>query len=129
MAGIAGVMREVHRLRRYARELQEQLDRIPRQLQAQQARVAKEEVALTDAEDWAAKLPGLEAAVQKARQDYSNYQMSIAEREGGLKAQLAEANLQLNQVEAQIPAKHRPHYNRLVASMGVEALAAVRGRS
>ena len=51
MSGVAVVMREVHRLRRHAHELQEQLDRIPRQLKAQQTRVAREETALKDGQD------------------------------------------------------------------------------
>jgi predicted nucleic acid-binding Zn-ribbon protein len=43
MPGPAVTFREVHRLRRLARDLQEQLDRVPRQLKAQQAKVARQE--------------------------------------------------------------------------------------
>src|SRR6516164_3382003 len=43
MPGPAAIFREVHRLRRYARDLQEQIERVPRQLKAQQAKVARQE--------------------------------------------------------------------------------------
>ena len=43
MSGPAPLFREIHRLRRYARDLQEQLDRIPRQFKAHQARLQKRE--------------------------------------------------------------------------------------
>src|ERR1700733_6509364 len=43
MSNPAVLIREVHRLRRFIRDLQEQLDRAPRQLKAQQAKVARQE--------------------------------------------------------------------------------------
>jgi predicted nucleic acid-binding Zn-ribbon protein len=43
MPGLAVLMREIHRLRRFANDLQEQIDRAPRQLKLQQARVARQE--------------------------------------------------------------------------------------
>jgi predicted nucleic acid-binding Zn-ribbon protein len=51
MAGPAPIFRELHRLLRFAESLQEQLDRIPRQLKAHQARLAKQEQVLRDAQD------------------------------------------------------------------------------
>jgi predicted nucleic acid-binding Zn-ribbon protein len=48
MSGTAVLMREVHALRRFARELQEQIDRAPRQLKAQQAKVAAREDAVKE---------------------------------------------------------------------------------
>jgi predicted nucleic acid-binding Zn-ribbon protein len=45
MSGPALIFREIHRLRRFARDLQEQIDRSPRQVKAQQARVARQEEA------------------------------------------------------------------------------------
>ena len=51
MAGPAPIFRVLHRLRRFTRDLQEQLDRIPRQLKAHQTRLAKQEQALRDAQD------------------------------------------------------------------------------
>jgi predicted nucleic acid-binding Zn-ribbon protein len=47
MPSTAELMREVHRLRRFARDLKEQIDRAPQQLKAQQAKVARQEEALT----------------------------------------------------------------------------------
>jgi predicted nucleic acid-binding Zn-ribbon protein len=43
MPGLAVLMREIHRLRRFASDLQEQIDRVPRQLKAQQAKLARQE--------------------------------------------------------------------------------------
>ena len=40
MPSTAELMREIHRLRRFARDLKEQIDRAPLQLKAQQAKVA-----------------------------------------------------------------------------------------
>jgi predicted nucleic acid-binding Zn-ribbon protein len=51
MSRPAPTFREIHRLRRYARDLQEQLERLPRQRKAQQARLAKAEQALKDEQD------------------------------------------------------------------------------
>jgi predicted nucleic acid-binding Zn-ribbon protein len=45
MASTAELMREIHRLRRFARDLKEQMDRAPLQLKAQQAKVARQEEA------------------------------------------------------------------------------------
>src|SRR5215472_17369502 len=43
MPGLAVLMREIHRLRRFAHDLQEQIDRVPRQLKVQQTKVARQE--------------------------------------------------------------------------------------
>jgi predicted nucleic acid-binding Zn-ribbon protein len=51
MPGPGPIFREIHRLRRFAHDLQEQLDRIPRQLKIQQTRVAKQEQALQETRD------------------------------------------------------------------------------
>jgi predicted nucleic acid-binding Zn-ribbon protein len=51
MAGPAPIFRELHRLRRFAQALQEQLDRIPRQLKAHQAKLGKAEQTLREAQD------------------------------------------------------------------------------
>jgi predicted nucleic acid-binding Zn-ribbon protein len=51
MPGPAPIFREIHRLRRFAHDLQEQLDRIPRQLKIHQARLAKQEQALHDTKE------------------------------------------------------------------------------
>jgi predicted nucleic acid-binding Zn-ribbon protein len=43
MAGPAPILREVHRLRRHAKELQDEIQRAPRLLKAQQAKLASQE--------------------------------------------------------------------------------------
>ncbi len=43
MTAPAILMREIHRLRRFARDLQEHIDRYPKQVKAQQAKLAKQE--------------------------------------------------------------------------------------
>jgi predicted nucleic acid-binding Zn-ribbon protein len=49
-------MREIHRLRKLARDLQEQLERGPRQLKAQQAKVTRQETLLKEEQDTIKKL-------------------------------------------------------------------------
>jgi uncharacterized protein len=51
MSGPAVLFREIHRLRRLAHELQEQIDRLPRQQKAQQAKVTRQEEILRAAQD------------------------------------------------------------------------------
>jgi uncharacterized protein len=43
MSGLAILFREIHRQRRFAHELQEQMDRVPHQQKTQQAKVARQE--------------------------------------------------------------------------------------
>lgn len=74
MAGPAGIMRELHRLRRHAKDLQDQLERGPRLLKAHQAKAAAAEKALLDAKDGLKKL-----------------KVSISEKEGSLKSTQAQA--------------------------------------
>lgn len=51
MAGPATILREIHRLRRHARDLQAEIDRGPRLLKAQQAKVTRQEEAAREAHD------------------------------------------------------------------------------
>jgi predicted nucleic acid-binding Zn-ribbon protein len=51
MSGPAVIFREIHRLRRFIRDLQEQLDRFPRQIKIHQGKLAKQEQALRDAQE------------------------------------------------------------------------------
>jgi predicted nucleic acid-binding Zn-ribbon protein len=71
MAGPAPLFREIHRLRRHAHNLQEQLDRIPRQRKIHQDRLAKKEQELRD----------LQEAIKKLK-------LTAAEREKSLKSKL-----------------------------------------
>ncbi len=202
MAGPAVVMREIHRLRKFARDLQEQLDRIPRQIKAQQARVTQAESALKDGQEAVKKLklsvhekevalkatdtklkkrrqqleealtaaapgreidglrkevdheqaailqfedeilaaigegeeriaavPALEQAVKKAKDDYAAFEMTIGERRDGFTAQLNDALAKLREAEKSVPSEVRGQYNRMVAAMGPDALAAVQGHN
>src|SRR4051794_12272447 len=51
MAGPAAILREIHRLRRHAHDLEEEIERIPRVLKGQQTRVKKHEDELREAQD------------------------------------------------------------------------------
>jgi predicted nucleic acid-binding Zn-ribbon protein len=51
MSGPATLFREIHRLRRSAQDIKDQLDRFPRQLKAQQARVARQEELQREGQD------------------------------------------------------------------------------
>src|SRR5262245_38001582 len=69
MSGISNVLREIHRLRKHASELQEQIDRAPVQLKAQKNKAAKTETTFAGAQE----------ALKKAK-------VSILEREATLKS-------------------------------------------
>ncbi|MFO0927520.1 MAG: hypothetical protein U0736_10840 [Gemmataceae bacterium] len=56
MPGVASLFREIHRVRVFLRDLQEQLDRIPRQRKAYQAKIASREQALKDEQEAIRKL-------------------------------------------------------------------------
>lgn len=86
MSGPAVLFREIHRLRRFAHELQEQIDRLPRQQKAQQAKVARQEEILHQAQD----------ALKHLKVD-------IHAKEGTLKSthgQIAKYQKQLNEAES-----------------------------
>jgi predicted nucleic acid-binding Zn-ribbon protein len=86
MSGPAVLFREIHRLRRFAHELQEQIDRLPRQQKIQQTKVARQEESLRQAQD----------ALKHLKVD-------IHSKEGTLKAthgQIAKYQKQLNGAES-----------------------------
>ena len=56
MASTAELMREIHRLRRFARDLQEQIDRAPRLLLGQKAKLKRQEDAAHDNQEAIKKL-------------------------------------------------------------------------
>jgi uncharacterized protein len=197
MTAPAVLMREIHRLRRFAADLQEQIERLPRQQKAQQAKVTRQEelyraeqdalkklkvsahekevtlktthaqiakhqkqlneaaaskeydalkselaaeraksqqledqilAAMAEGEERAAKLPELEQAVKKAKAEAAEFEKGTAERQASLKAQLAEAQAKLVEVEAGVPVALRTQYNRVVAAKGADALAPARDR-
>lgn len=86
MSGPATLFREIHRLRRFAHDLQEQIDRLPRQQKAQQTKVARQEETLHQAQD----------ALKHLKVD-------LHAKEGALKAthgQIAKYQKQLNEAES-----------------------------
>src|SRR4051794_35809992 len=89
MPGVSKVLREIHRLRRHARDLQEQLDRAPIQLKAQKNRVAKADAALADAQDALKKLKVAthekEVTLRSTHQQIEKYERQKNEA-GGSKA-------------------------------------------
>jgi len=83
MPGPAVVMREIHRLRKLARDLQEQLERGPRQLKAQQAKVTRQETLLREEQDAIKKLKVAthekEVSLKTTHSQITKHQKQLAE--------------------------------------------------
>jgi uncharacterized protein len=79
MASSSSLLRELHRLHRFARELQEQVERGPRQLKAQKDRVAREEQSLKDGQDALKKLKvsihDKETSLKEKHQQIKKYEL------------------------------------------------------
>jgi uncharacterized protein len=198
MSGSGDIIRELHRLRRHAKELQEQIDRAPRVAQGQQARVARQEEALKHAqeeikhlkvkshekeltlkttldmiakyekqrnettlkkeydalqaeiasakrrcqqnedeilealgavEEASARIPELEKAIQRAKDEAAEFARKTQERLGGQREQLQAALQQIKELEATLPEEVRALYDRLMASRGEDGLSEVRDRN
>jgi predicted nucleic acid-binding Zn-ribbon protein len=71
MASPAEILRELHRLRRFARDLQAKIEQAPRTLKLQEDRVARQEEAL-----------------RRAQEDLKRLKVAMHEKEGSLKATL-----------------------------------------
>lgn len=83
MAGPATILREIHRLRRHAKDLQSEIDRGPRLLKGQQTKVSRQEDALREAHEILKRL-----------------KMTSHDKEGQLKAtlqQISKHERQLNE--------------------------------
>lgn len=65
MSGVASLFREIHRLRRFLHELQENLDRIPRTRKAHQTKLTKAEQTLRDEQEAIKKLKVLASDKEK----------------------------------------------------------------
>jgi uncharacterized protein len=74
----SALFREMHRLRRFLRDLQEQIDESPRLLKAHQQRVAKQETALRDAVDGIKKqkahIAQMESELKSTNQQVAKYE-------------------------------------------------------
>jgi predicted nucleic acid-binding Zn-ribbon protein len=111
MAGPAVFFREIHRLRRQARDIQDQIDRIPRQLRAQQTRITGQETALREAQEHVRhlKVTAHEKEVElKSRQtQITKFQRQLNESESkkeydALQAEIATAKSDCQQLEDEI---------------------------
>jgi predicted nucleic acid-binding Zn-ribbon protein len=199
MAGPASILREIHRLRRHAKDLQTETERIPGRLKAQQNKVHKQEENLREAqeslkklkvavhekegtlrathqaiakhqkqlneavsnkkeydalqseiaaekqtqrrledeilegmaetEDRTNQLPELEKALQRAREECAQFEKESRTRQASLTEQLQQAQAQLKEVEAALPADIRPQYDRLLQARGEDAMAGLQNRS
>jgi predicted nucleic acid-binding Zn-ribbon protein len=196
----ASTLREVHRLRRHAKELQDEIERAPRILKARQAKITTQETALKEGQDelkrlkvsslekesqlkatqqtiakhekqkneatskkeydalgveiasdkkkcqgledeilealtkideQVARIPSLEEAVKKAREEYSAFEKETQSRAEGLRQELAKAQEQIKAVEDTLPAEQaiRGLYNRIISSMKDDALAGVQNKT
>jgi predicted nucleic acid-binding Zn-ribbon protein len=85
MPGPAVLFREIHRLRRFAHDLQEQIDRAPRQQKAQQAKVARQEEIYRAAQDAIKHLKvdihGKEGTLKTTHGQIAKYQKQLNEAE------------------------------------------------
>ena len=198
MAGPAAILRELHRLRRHARDLQGEIERGPRMLKAHEAKVARQEESLREVqegikrlkvqthekevslkaktqqiakheqqlnqatskkeydalraeiaaerkafsaieddilelmgqtEEQTARLPEFERAIQRAKQEVHQVVDDVQTRRNGLMESLNQTHQQIHELEASIPPDIRTQYDRLVAAMGEDALAAVQNRT
>ena len=108
MSGPASLFREIHRLRRYARDLQEQLDRIPRQLKAFQVRCQKKEEDLRATQDLIKKFKVTASEKEKAikskqaqitRYEEQNNQVASKKEYDALQLEIAAARTQRDKLE------------------------------
>lgn len=199
-ATAASTLREVHRLRRHAKELHDEIERAPRILKARQAKITAQENALKEGQDelkrlkvsslekesqlkatqqniakhekqkneatskkeydalgveiasdkkkcqgledeilealtkideQTARIPALEEAVKKARDEYAAFEKETQSRAEGLRQELAKAQGQIKAVEDTLPTEQaiRGLYNRIISSMKDDALAGVENRN
>jgi uncharacterized protein len=78
MPGPALILREVHRLRKHAKELQDEIERAPRQLRAQAAKVAAQENALKEGQE---ALKMLKVSAHEKESQVKGVQQTIAKHE------------------------------------------------
>lgn len=198
MPGPAAIFKEIHRLRRHAKELQTQIDRGPTVMKNQQAKLAKQEQALHEGQDklkhlkvaihekevslkakaqqiekhllqmnsasskkeydalkheiahdrdaskqledeilaamfevdeHIARIPELEQAVRKAKEELSQFERNHQTRLSELAAQLSQALAELKTTETSLHEDIRPAYERLIAASGEDGMSAVHGRT
>ena len=74
----AAILREVHRLRRHAKDLQTEIERLPRQLNAQKGKVVRQEDVLKQAQEGIKKL---KVSIHEKEVSLKSKHQEIAKRE------------------------------------------------
>src|SRR5882762_4105735 len=74
----ASTLREVHRLRRHARELHDEIERAPRILKARQAKITAQETALKEGQD---ELKKFKVSALEKESQLKGVQQTIAKHE------------------------------------------------
>jgi predicted nucleic acid-binding Zn-ribbon protein len=198
MSGPADILRELHRLRRHTRDLQEQIDRGPKLLKAHQAKITRAEEALHEAqealkklkvsnhqkevslktahqqlakyaeqlktaggtreyaalqteigtakagaqqledeileglshiEDQTAKLPELETAIPRAKEEFATFERTTKERLATQATMLKETQQKIKEVEATLPEDVRAAYERVIQTRGADGMASVQNKN
>jgi hypothetical protein len=100
MPGPAATLRELHRLRRHAKNLQDEIERLPRQFKAQQARVAQQEKVHKQTTDQITKLKlGIKDKEGKLKD--THVQLAKYEKQKEMAASLGKKEYDALQVEIQ----------------------------
>jgi predicted nucleic acid-binding Zn-ribbon protein len=111
MSGPAEVFRELHRLRRHARDLQDQVERGPRLIQGQHARAARQEESYREAQEALKRLKvgthEKEVSLKSAHQQIEKYQRQLNEAVGSkeyaaLQTEIAHARKRFQELEEEI---------------------------
>jgi predicted nucleic acid-binding Zn-ribbon protein len=110
-AGPARILRELHRLRRHAKNLQTEIERLPRQLKVAQGKVTRQEETIKQAQDGLKKLKvsvkGKEDALKAAHEQATKYKRqrdTVADKKeyDALSAELTTTQTRCQQLEDEI---------------------------
>jgi uncharacterized protein len=111
MSTPAAILREIHRLRRHAADLQARIDQGPRQTKAQHAKVARQEETLQQAHEALKKLKVTmhekEVSLKATQQQIAKYEKQLNEAASkkeydALKTEIAAARQKVRQLEDEI---------------------------
>lgn len=111
MTGPAATLREAHRLRRHAKDLQAEIDRGPRLLKAQQAKIVKQEEALRQGQETLkkqkVKMHEKEVTLKTAQQQITKYEeqrnKATSKKEyDAFQAEIASTKKQILKIEDEI---------------------------
>lgn len=84
--------------------------------------------AMTETDERTAALPGVEKATQEIREDLKRFETQLPGKQRELNEELVKAQAKLKELEAELPSDIKPHYDRVVHSLGADALAPMRDR-